>query len=70
MVPEERWRHPGVFDVIMIMATKILVSGCLLGQPVRYNGRALTLYSDLLWRAGVRVFAQHDIGKLAAELGE
>lgn len=30
------------------MTTKILVSACLLGQPVRYNGRALTLHSDLL----------------------
>ena len=30
--------------------TRILVSACLLGQPVRYNGRALTLESDILSR--------------------
>ena len=30
------------------MKAKILVSACLLGQPVRYNGRALTLESELL----------------------
>lgn len=30
------------------MKPKILVSGCLLGQPVRYNGLALTLESELL----------------------
>jgi uncharacterized protein YbbK (DUF523 family) len=54
----------------MIMVRKILVSACLLGQPVRYNGRALTLHSDLLRCVGVRVFAHHEIGKLAAELGE
>lgn len=35
------------------MKPKILVSACLLGQPVRYNGRALTLESELLesWKA-------------------
>lgn len=35
------------------MKAKILVSACLLGQPVRYNGRALTLESELLecWKA-------------------
>lgn len=30
------------------MKPKILVSGCLLGQPVRYNGCAFTLESELL----------------------
>ncbi|MEJ8475150.1 DUF523 domain-containing protein [Roseibium algae] len=30
------------------MKSKILVSGCLLGRPVRYNGSSLTLESDLL----------------------
>jgi len=30
------------------MKSKILVSGCLLGQPVRYNGLPLTLESELL----------------------
>lgn len=32
------------------MPAKILVSACLLGQPVRYNGKALTLESDILRR--------------------
>lgn len=32
---------------------RILVSACLLGQPVRYNGKALSLESDLIehWTA-------------------
>lgn len=30
------------------MISKILVSGCLLGLPVRYNGCSLTLESELL----------------------
>ncbi|MBU2864566.1 DUF523 domain-containing protein [Reinekea forsetii] len=29
---------------------KILVSACLLGNPVRYNGKSLTLQSDILLR--------------------
>ena len=39
------------------MEAKILVSACLLGQPVRYNGRALSLESELLerWKAQDRV---------------
>ncbi|HAT85390.1 MAG TPA: DUF523 domain-containing protein, partial [Rhizobiales bacterium] len=30
------------------MSQKILISACLLGQPVRYNGRGLSLESQLL----------------------
>ncbi len=33
--------------------SRILVSACLLGQPVRYNGKALSFESDLIerWKA-------------------
>ena len=36
---------------------KILVSACLLGRPVRYDGQAKTLHDDLLerWRAEGRL---------------
>ncbi len=34
----------------MSVTSKILVSACLLGQPVRYNGKALTLESNLIRR--------------------
>ncbi|AWK89685.1 DUF523 domain-containing protein [Azospirillum thermophilum] len=39
------------------MASKILVSACLLGQPVRYNGSARTLLHPVLerWRAEGRL---------------
>ncbi|MEM7615672.1 MAG: DUF523 domain-containing protein [Pseudomonadota bacterium] len=39
------------------MAAKILVSACLLGQPVRYNGTASTLESEILetWRRAGRI---------------
>lgn len=35
------------------MPNKILISACLLGQPVRYNGKGLSLESDILkvWEA-------------------
>lgn len=36
---------------------KILISACLIGQPVRYDGRAKTIESDILerWRAEGRL---------------
>lgn len=60
------------------MSEKILVSACLLGQPVRYNGKAKTLHHALLdqWRAEGRVVSVcpelkggFSVPRLPAEIG-
>ncbi|MGU3575349.1 DUF523 domain-containing protein [Brucellaceae bacterium C25G] len=61
------------------MTEKILVSACLLGHPVRYNGKGKPLNHDLLdqWQTEGRVIsvcpemnAGFSVPRLPAEIGE
>jgi uncharacterized protein YbbK (DUF523 family) len=62
-----------------VMTGKILVSACLLGQPVRYNGKAKPLNHRLLnqWQAEGRIVSVcpelkggFSVPRLPAEIGE
>ncbi|MBB6261380.1 uncharacterized protein YbbK (DUF523 family) [Paenochrobactrum gallinarii] len=63
---------------MVVIREKILISACLLGQPVRYNGKAKTLHHALLdqWQTEGRVVSVcpelkggFSVPRLPAEIG-